>query len=63
MDVEVEANRVERMQCLDNLPTLVTAEQNQQITAPITMEELQEAVSALLHNKASGPDCIPSKFY
>ncbi|KAH0700920.1 hypothetical protein KY284_015135 [Solanum tuberosum] len=48
---------------LQNIPTVVTPEQNEMLQAIPTMEELRQVVFSMNPNSAAGPDGIGGKFY
>ncbi|WMV30181.1 hypothetical protein MTR67_023566 [Solanum verrucosum] len=48
---------------IQNIPTIVTAEQNEMMQTMPTMEELKQFVFAMNLNSAAGPDGFGGKFY
>jgi hypothetical protein len=41
----------------------VSQEENESLVRPFTVQEVQEAIFQMEHNKASGPDGFPIEFY
>ena len=62
-DDQVEEAAAAREDCLQYLNQSVTTAHNQELTRPITMEEVTEAVKQLPAGKAPGTDTIPVEFY
>ena len=60
---QVEIAAGAREDCLQYLTQQVTAEHNIELTKPITMEEVMEAVKQLPAGRAPGTDTIPAEFY
>ena len=47
---------------MDDIPQVSMAE-NEFLTAPFTEKEIRDAIFAMEHNKAPGPDGFPAEFY
>ena len=62
-DEQVEIAARAREDCLQYLTQQVTAKYNIELTKPITMEEVTEAVTQLPAGKTPGTDTIPAEFY
>jgi hypothetical protein len=41
----------------------VSDEENDLLISPFTVDEVQEAIFQMEHNKAPGPDGFPAEFY
>lgn len=62
-DEEVDANSIARGRCLYSVPSIVTKDQNRQLTRDITLEEIKKAIEMLSTHKALGEDRLPTEFY
>jgi hypothetical protein len=62
-DYLCEINIAARRDYLRSVPPMVSQEQNDSLTAPITDLEVELAIKALPTNKAAGPDGVPMEFY
>jgi hypothetical protein len=49
--------------CWANTPTRVSNETNKELTQELTLKEIQEAILAMLKDKAPGCDNIPTEFF
>ena len=62
-DEEVELNSAAREDCLQFIHPQVTEEQNAELTRPLTLEEVMDAIKQLPAGKSPGVDSIPAEFY
>jgi hypothetical protein len=58
-----DTTQEENNKLLENIPILVTNEENIQLTQEITEEEICKAIWSLDPDKASGPDSFPIRFF
>ncbi len=56
-------NIAKRNKLLQNITKRLSASDRMRLDAPLTLEELEKAVMALLINKSPGPDGISAEFY
>jgi len=58
-----EAMQVEINRLLENIPSLVSNAENNQLIQEITKDEIHKAIWSLEPDKASGPDGFPIRFF
>ena len=62
-DERVESNDEARTECLNLIKQTVLPEHNEELTRPLTMKEVKEAMQQLPKGKAPGTYTIPAEFY